>query len=176
MCVLYAHIGTESTTEGLQARTYDTRPIRFQQSSQQPNLIGLEVLVQACSPSVVLSVPMWFTLSSFCLNIRGSLLPERKTFLAVDTTFPGDAVIWKTSCFRINITEIEFAMKIYRMIKEIRKMIKNDFPFVHFLSIIILEISNQVTNLPRKWCSVNAFSFIYRVLGSWGPKVITFFS
>ena len=53
------HIETESTTEGLQARTSASRPIRFQQSSQQPNLIGLEAYVWACSPSVVLSVPMW---------------------------------------------------------------------------------------------------------------------
>ena len=53
-----SHIGTESTTEGLQARTSASRPIRFQQSSQQQNLIGLEALVRACSPSVVLSVPM----------------------------------------------------------------------------------------------------------------------
>ncbi len=52
------HIETESTIEGLQARTSASRPIRFQQSSQQPNVIGLEALVRACSPSVVLSVPM----------------------------------------------------------------------------------------------------------------------
>ena len=51
------HIGTISTTEGLQVSTNASRPIRFQQSSQQPNLIGLEVFVLACSPSVVLSVP-----------------------------------------------------------------------------------------------------------------------
>ena len=57
--LLDVHIGTESTTEGLQARTSASRPIRFQQSSQQPNLIGLEALVRACSPSVVLSVPLW---------------------------------------------------------------------------------------------------------------------
>ena len=51
-------LGTESTTEGLQASTDASIPIRFQQSSQQPNLIGLEMYMQACSPSVVLSVPM----------------------------------------------------------------------------------------------------------------------
>jgi len=49
-------MGTESTAEGLQARTSASRPIRFQKSSQ-PNLIGLEALVRACGPSVVLSVP-----------------------------------------------------------------------------------------------------------------------
>ena len=40
--LLNVHTVTESTREGLQASTNASRPIRFQQSSQQPNLIGLE--------------------------------------------------------------------------------------------------------------------------------------
>ena len=64
------HIGTESTTEGLQARMIVSRPIRFQQSSQQPNLIGLEVIVRACSPSLVLSVEKVVdTIQTVILNI-----------------------------------------------------------------------------------------------------------
>ena len=64
------HIGTESTTEGLQARMIVSRPIRFQQSSQQANLIGLEVIVRACSPSLVLSVEKVVdTIQTVILNI-----------------------------------------------------------------------------------------------------------
>ena len=44
------HIETESTTEGLQASTNASRPIRFQQSSPHPNLIGLEAFVLNVAP------------------------------------------------------------------------------------------------------------------------------
>ena len=47
-----------------------SRPIRFQQSSQQANLIGLEVIVRACSPSLVLSVEKVVdTIETVILNI-----------------------------------------------------------------------------------------------------------
>ena len=75
------HIETESTIEGLQARTSASRQIRFQQSSQQPNVIGLEALVRACSPSVVLSVSMWCMYELFFVHTRPSLSPYPKNCL-----------------------------------------------------------------------------------------------
>ena len=63
------HIGTESTTEGLQAHTYASRPIRFWCGEDCWNLIGLETFVRACSPSVVLSVPKWDEQTSWLLEL-----------------------------------------------------------------------------------------------------------
>ena len=79
--MLACHMGTESTTEGLQVSTIASRPIRFQQSSQQSNLIGLEVIMQACSPSIVLSVSMWCSSRSLHSAIYGSYGCSFQSFL-----------------------------------------------------------------------------------------------
>ena len=54
--MITVHIDTENTTEGGQARTIASRPIRFGYCEDCLNLIGLEAIMRACPPSVVLSV------------------------------------------------------------------------------------------------------------------------
>ena len=53
-----SHIDTESTTVGGRACTIASRPIRFGYWEDCWNLIGLEAIVRACPPSVVLSVSL----------------------------------------------------------------------------------------------------------------------